>query len=75
MRSSTAFECAFSDHDRRQPDRGLGVLRRQGMRVGNCFSRVLDPTRAPLFGDEEGCAPLSDEGWPGDLPADMRVLC
>ena len=45
------------------------------MRVGNCFSRVLNPARPPLFGDEEGCAPLPDEGWPGSLPAPMRKLC
>ena len=43
------------------------------MRVGKCFSRVLDPARPPLFGDGEGCAPLPDEGWPGDLPADTRA--
>ncbi|KAK9822493.1 hypothetical protein WJX81_003452 [Elliptochloris bilobata] len=45
-------------------DSPLPSVRRQGMRVGNCFSRVLDPARAPLFGDEESCAPLPDEGWP-----------
>lgn len=45
------------------------------MRVGNCFSRVLDPARPPLFGDQEGCAPLPDEGWPGGSPAHMRRLC
>ena len=38
------------------------------MRVGNGFSRVLDPARPALFGDEEGCAPLPDEGWPGGSP-------
>jgi len=39
------------------------------MRVGDCFSRVLNPAGEPLFGGAAGAAPLAEEAWPDPAPA------
>ncbi|EIE21374.1 hypothetical protein COCSUDRAFT_56593 [Coccomyxa subellipsoidea C-169] len=45
-------------------------IRRQGMRVGQAFSKVLDPSKDPLFSDLGDVGLLPEEAWHRDcLPS------
>ncbi|KAK9908206.1 hypothetical protein WJX75_004272 [Coccomyxa subellipsoidea] len=41
-------------------------VRRQGMRVGQAFSKVLDPSKEPLFSDLGDLSLLPEEAWHRD---------
>ena len=45
-KGSTPTSCGLSS-----PDLPINLHRRQGMRMGNTFSRALDPSKPLLFGD------------------------